>query len=162
MTLWGQFPEYLYLLHRTGNETTLLESICFPHGAGYSFKDTAQMQRDAGNQAARSCWPCTRMNCKTPWLSPRRYQELTDHSSWQSVGYEGNDITTMKTKQSRTGTKNFTSSKKASAPLLFSQPNDSKRANSHYQLNLTKAELQRKKGQGHLPERSFKPTQGQG
>lgn len=49
-----------------------LKASHFPQGAGYSLTNAAGLQRDAGNQAARSCWPCTRMNCKTPWLSPRR------------------------------------------------------------------------------------------
>lgn len=56
--------------------------------------------------------------------APDSYQvQLTDHSSWQCVEYEENDITTMKTKQLRKRTKDLTSSEKMSEPLLYPHPN---------------------------------------
>lgn len=94
--------------------------------------------------------------------APDSYQvQLTDQGSWQHLEYEENDITSMKTKQLRKRTKDLTSSEKKNknkSSSLSTIKWDGKRVRSHYQPNLTQAELQTKQGYVEVPQKSSKPT----
>lgn len=79
---------------------------------------------DAGNQAARSCRPRTRMNCKTPWLSPRRpprahrSQLLAECGMWREW-HNNNENKTIENRNPRL----YTFRKKRQILCFFSQPN---------------------------------------
>lgn len=128
-------------------EEHCLKTIHFPHGAGYSPNNTAQMQRDAGNQAARSCWPCTRMNCKTTWLSPRRLprahrsQLLAECGIWREW-HNNNENKTIENRNQRL----YKFRKKRQILCFFhNQMRDSDTVSSHY-LTLWKLSSKEKKG----------------
>lgn len=103
-----------------------LKATHFPHRAGYCLSNTAHTERDAGNQAACSCWLCTQLNCKTTWLSPRQLPSGTHRSGllaafgmWREW-HNNNENKTIKEKNQRFN--KFR--KKISNPLLYPQPNE--------------------------------------
>lgn len=138
-----------------------LKAIHFPHRAGYWLSNASHTERDAENQAARSCWLCTQLNCMTTWLSPRQLPSATHRSGLLAafgIWREWQNINENKTIEEKNQRFNNFRKKKIKSSSLSTTKWDSKRVRSHYQPNLTQAELQTKHGYVEVPQKSSKPT----